>query len=74
MIVVIPPQINFITRLFNRPEPMQIQTFVPEFAINTFNKCIVGGLAWLDKIQPNSRFLTPEKHGLTLIKTNIKQD
>ncbi len=45
-------------------QPVLVQTFVPEFAIQAFHKGILRRLSWLDKAQCDTRSLTPEKHCL----------
>ena len=42
-----------------------IQVLFAELAIEALNKCILRGLAWLDKAELYTAFLRPEEHRLT---------
>ena len=61
---MIPPLINSALGLIKGSEPMLIQTFVPEFAIEAFDKRILGRLAWLDKPKLYPSISRLKVHGL----------
>ena len=63
-VVAFSPFINNLPGFFQRPEPVLIQTAIPELAIEAFNKGILGWLAGLDKLQPDLVVPAPEEHSL----------
>ena len=59
-----PPLINCAPGFLNGSEPVLIQTFVPELAIEALDKSILGGLSWLDKPKLYPSISGPKVHGL----------
>ena len=62
VVVVLSPLINFIASFVQTSKPMLIQAFVPELAVQAFNKGVLCRLAWLDKSKRDAGFLAPEEH------------
>ena len=62
VVVVLSPLINFKASFVQASEPMLIQAFVSELAIQAFNKSVLCRLAWLDKAKRDIGFLAPEEH------------
>ena len=63
-VVILSPCINDLPGFLQRPEPVLIQTAVPELAIEAFHKGILGRLAMLDELQPDLIVPAPEEYGL----------
>jgi hypothetical protein len=60
---MVPPLINSVSGFVKGSEPVLIQAFVPEFAIEALDKRILGGLTWLDKPKLYPSISGPEVHG-----------
>jgi len=51
MVVVLAPVFHDVPRFIQRLEPVLAQTFMPELAIERFDKCILSGFARFDKVE-----------------------
>ena len=53
-VVVISPSSNFLARMTEGSEPVKVQTFVSELAVETLHKGVLHWLAGLDEPQPHT--------------------
>ncbi len=63
--MVLPPSRNDSACVGQVPKPMLIQAPFPELAIEAFDKGVLGGLAGLDKLQPELLTPCPKEQRLT---------
>src|SRR5690349_11599924 len=63
MLIVIPPKrIDLLLRIVDRREPMHVQTFLAESAIERFDGCIVRRLASTTKVKDHTIGVRPQVH------------
>src|SRR5690554_3658461 len=63
-VVLSSPQVYFDPRFFHGSEPLAVQTFVTELAIQALHKRVLSRFAGLDEAQCDPGFLAPEEHCL----------
>ena len=61
MVVVLAPLLDFPSCFVQRSEPVLIQAFVAELAVQTFHEGVLRRLAWLDKTKLGLPFFGPEE-------------
>ncbi len=47
LIVFLPPSFDFLFRLFERAEPMRVQTFNPQCLVEGLDESVVGRFPWI---------------------------
>ena len=62
--VVVTPFIDCWTGILKAGEPVQVQAVLPELAVETFHKGILGRLARLNEMQLYAELTRPEEYGL----------
>ena len=62
-VVVFPPIANDLRCFVQRSEPVLVQAFVSEFAVEAFDKWVLSRLAWLYELQFSTVAFGPFKHG-----------
>ena len=60
LVVVLTPILQFFLRVDKAHEPMGIQTFRSEAAVERLDECIVGGPAWPREVQGNATLVGPQ--------------
>src|ERR1700757_296080 len=58
-VVILPPGFDFSPGVTETGEPVGIQTFVAQPAVEAFNVSILCGLAWLNEIQSHTTLFAP---------------
>lgn len=61
-VVVIPPAPDLVAGVLQGPEPVQVEAFVPEPAVEGLDVGVLDGLAWLDEAQADAGALRPFEH------------
>src|SRR5215217_4902497 len=54
LVVLLPPPPEFPLRVFHRPKPAHIQTFIPQTTIEAFNEAIFNWPSRSDEVQLNT--------------------
>nr|WP_245953253.1 hypothetical protein [Alteromonas aestuariivivens] len=65
MVVMIAPQVNFLSGFVQATEPILIQTGVAEFPVEAFHEGILYWLSGLNEVEFDLPFLRPKEHRLT---------
>jgi len=74
-VIILSPILNDRSRLFQRYEPVLIQAFITELAVEAFYHRVLGRLAGLDKRQLHARPLRPYRHRLArAFRTVVQND
>ena len=59
-VIVLEPSFNFSTCVVKAHEPVGVQTFRSELAIEAFNERIVSRFAWSREVQGNTTMISPQ--------------
>jgi hypothetical protein len=59
LVVILPPSFDLSPRITQTGEPVRVQTFIPQPAIEAFCVGVLYRLAWLDELQPHPVFFAP---------------
>lgn len=62
-IVLMSPCLDLLSRICKGTEPVKVQTLVPEFSLEAFDKTILHGLAGIDMDKMDLVFLCPKEEG-----------
>lgn len=62
MVVLSSPQLDFDPRFFHGSEPLAVETFIAELAIQALHKRVLCRFSGLDEAQCHPGFLAPEEH------------
>ena len=75
LVVVSTPSLAFSARIVEAHEPMRIQAFRPELAVEGFDEGIVGWLAWAGEVERYTTLVRPQvqiaRHELGPLSTRI---